>query len=115
MYYYWLGHFYRRSGIDYEAVHPPYGIVVDDLPDDVERVEVEGRVYYYVDGVFYRPRSGGTYVVVSPPPGALVSYLPGDARRFEGPDGEVFVARGAIYVAVERDGTTWYLVTGSER
>lgn len=115
IYYYWLGAFYRRGGIWYEAVDPPYGIAVEDIPADAERLEVGGRVYFYYDGVFYRPGSDGRYSVVRAPLGAVVSHLPRSARRVTTSEGERYLVRDTIYVAVERDGATWYVVTGQDR
>jgi hypothetical protein len=54
MEYYWCdGIFYNRIDDGYEVVKPELGTVVYELPDDVEKVEINGFVYYEFDDILY--------------------------------------------------------------
>jgi hypothetical protein len=52
-----------------------HGHVVAKLPHGHRVIHVDRSVYYFYDGIFYRPGSTG-YVVVSAPMGAIVVSLP---------------------------------------
>ncbi len=55
VYYYYYGTYYQKAADteEYVVVEPPIGAKVDALPEDYETVEVNGMVYYRLDGVYY--------------------------------------------------------------
>jgi len=63
-YFYHGGLFFRKSGIKFVIVAPPIGAIVPVLPFGfVTFTFGPGIVYYYLDGVYYKPVTEG-YVVV---------------------------------------------------
>ncbi len=60
-YYYYYGTFYTHntSADYYEVVAPPKNAIVEWIPRGAERVEVEGEVYFIIDGVQYLSFNGG--------------------------------------------------------
>jgi len=63
-YFYHSGLFFRKSGIKFVVVAPPIGAIVPVLPFGfVTFMFGPGIVYYYLDGVYYKPVPEG-YVVV---------------------------------------------------
>lgn len=79
-YWFWSGVWYAPAPYGYTVVRPPYGVVVDVLPDFRTLVVIGGITYLYLNGVYYRERIGGGYVVVPSP--TLGAVLPGgDMQR----------------------------------
>jgi len=63
-YFYHNGLFFRKSGIKFVIVAPPIGAIVPVLPFGFVTFTFGPRiVYYYLDGVYYKPVPEG-YVVV---------------------------------------------------
>lgn len=79
-YWFWSGIWYGPAPYGYMVVRPPYGVVVDLLPDFRTLVLLGGITYLYVNGVYYRERPGGGYMVVPSP--VLGTITPGgDTQR----------------------------------
>ena len=91
--YYHVNPWYRRVLHDGEEGYvlstAPVGYQQDELPNETETVELDGKTYYYEEGSFWRKASGGGYVVVKAPAGAEVSSIPEDASAAT--EGEVTV------------------------
>jgi len=52
--YFWFnGIFYNNVDDGYEVVEPEIGTIIYELPDEYERVEVDGNTYYEFDNVLY--------------------------------------------------------------
>lgn len=53
-YYYQNGVFYVLDADgQYRVIVPPAGALVDELPDDNEKIRIDGEVYYKVDDTIY--------------------------------------------------------------
>jgi len=73
----------RERYLQYREGRRPYsppefyrrGYRLPALPQSYVRIVIGSDLFFYWDGVFFRPHGEG-YVVVSPPPGARVRYLP---------------------------------------
>ena len=53
-YYYQNGVFYVLDADgQYRVIVPPAGALVDELPDDNEKIRIDGEVYYNVDDTIY--------------------------------------------------------------
>jgi len=81
--YYHVNPWYRgvlREGEEgYVLCTAPVGHQEDQLPEGTEKVEVDGKTYYYADASFWQKASGGGFVVVAAPVGAEVSSIPEEA------------------------------------
>lgn len=52
--YFWLDGIYYQSVDDaYQVVKPELGTVIYELPDDYERVEIDGNTYYEFNNILY--------------------------------------------------------------
>ena len=52
--YFWFdGIFYLRAGDQYEVVYPEVGTLVYELPDNAEKVEIDGNLLYESNDVLY--------------------------------------------------------------
>ena len=57
IYYYHSGIYYTETGNEdekYEVTEPPVGVVVDELPEDVEKIILDGNEYYEYNNVIYK-------------------------------------------------------------
>jgi len=80
--------------------HPHYGLHMHFLPDGYFTVWVEGRRYYYYDGLYYTYVGAGDYVIVNPPLGAYVAAIP--------PDFQPMIINGRTYYA---NNGVYYILT----
>jgi hypothetical protein len=65
-FFYDRGVFYRRRLLDYVVVPAPIGAVVREVPEECEKVVINGVTYLNYDGVYYKSGPSG-YTVVSIP------------------------------------------------
>jgi hypothetical protein len=83
--YYHYNPWYRKVLHDgeegYALSGAPVGHRSDSLPDDAEKVDVDGKTYFYADWSFWQKTSDGGYVVVDAPIGAEVSTIPEEAAK----------------------------------
>ncbi len=83
--YYYYNPWYRK--VEHEGEEgcvlcgAPIGHRSDSLTDGAEKVDVDGKTYYYADWSFWEATSDGGYVVVEAPVGAEVSTLPEEALK----------------------------------
>lgn len=54
IYFYNRGNYYVYRHHYYEPVPPPIGARVDQLPEGCNKVVINGRIYYDLDGVYYK-------------------------------------------------------------
>ncbi len=72
----------------YLQVSAPVGYEVEQLPE-AERVEVDGKTYFYAEGAFYADQ-GEKFAVVEPPVGAEVSSVPKEASNPNEQESDLF-------------------------
>ena len=53
MYFVVAGTFYTQIGNEYEVVEPEIGTIVYELPEDYERVTIDGQTYYEYGNILY--------------------------------------------------------------
>ena len=54
-YYYQNGVFYVLDADgQYRVILPPAGAIVEELPDDMKKIRLDGEVYYQVDDTIYQ-------------------------------------------------------------
>ena len=74
--YYWYGGvFYQPYNGGYQAITPPMGAIVPNLPSGAVSLEVGDVNYYYYAGTFFQPLNAG-YQIIQAPAGAIVYNLP---------------------------------------
>jgi len=67
-YFYYDGLYYSYvGGGDYVLVNPPMGAYVNAIPSDFQRVNINGRIYYTDNGVYYLLTEHHGYKVVAAP------------------------------------------------
>jgi hypothetical protein len=73
-YYFHEGVWYRRSGLGFVVIAPPFGIGIPVLPPFYTTIWVGGIPYYYADDTYYvwRPEAR-EYVVTEPPQDAAAA------------------------------------------
>lgn len=88
-YYFHEGAWYRRSGLGFVVIAPPFGIGIPVLPPFYTTIWVGGVPYYYADDTYYvwRPEAR-EYVVTEPPQDAAAATTTPDR------DDELFVYPG---------------------
>lgn len=64
-YFYDEGTFYQQYQLEYVAVVPPIGIIVNSIPDDARQIVSNGQLFFRFKGVFYVRVDQG-YQVVEP-------------------------------------------------
>lgn len=69
---------------------------VDRLPIHYQTKRVNGKIYYYDDGVFYR-KSRGRYNIVPPPVGAVISWLPRGYKTVHDRGERYYYVNGTYY------------------
>lgn len=66
-YYCYDGHFFRyRPGVGYILVDIPYGMAFEYLPNDFERVYINGYLYFRVNNLFFEYTRGGYQLIHYP-------------------------------------------------
>ncbi len=80
-YYCYDGFFFRyRSGVGYVLTDVPFGMIFEDLPDNYERVLVNGYLYFRVGNLFFERTNYGFLLVHYPER----YYAYNDDYRFDG-------------------------------
>ncbi|MCC7402668.1 MAG: hypothetical protein IT214_14405 [Chitinophagaceae bacterium] len=80
--------------------YPPgisVGLRIGTLPFGFNTIYVGPRLFYYYDGIYYRPYGDNEYEVASPPLGAKVPALPGNARITLINGQKYYVSNGTYY------------------
>ena len=67
VYHYKNGVFYRKMGDRFVKVMPPAGIKVQNLSSSYRIINLNGKIFYESNGVYFRPLRHGGFVVVKPP------------------------------------------------
>jgi hypothetical protein len=94
--------------------YPHIGFTIGVLPLGYVPFYFGSSLYYYHDGVYYRPYNNG-YQVAMPPVGAEVPALPAHARAIM-IDGMQYYTQSGVYYKPETkaDGTQAYIVAGKD-
>jgi len=97
-----------RGGYGYYPMYPPVyryyprgvsvGIRVRTLPFGFSAIYVGPRLFYYYNGIYYRPYGKDQYEVAAPPLGAKVPSLPGNAKVTVINGQKYYVANGTYYI-----------------
>ena len=91
------------------AVQAPVGAQVPDIPDQAEKVEIEGsdKNNYYVAGAFYEQNEDG-YIVIPATAGTIVPNLPDGGEEVKIGD-QTYVQFGETYYQpIQVDGKNMY-------
>ncbi|MDD6211203.1 MAG: DUF6515 family protein [Bacteroidales bacterium] len=109
-YYYDDGQFFFHLNNGYVAIPSPQGYIIPELPQDADKVPMQGADYFYFAGTFFQPVPGG-YVVIPAPVGAIVYSLPPWAHVL-GSEGEIngYELGTDIYQVVYYKGAKAYMV-----
>jgi len=75
---------------------PSWGYHMHFLPDGYFTVWVDGRRYFYSDGLYYLYVGDGDYVIVNPPIGAYVNVIPPDFQPVS-INGRLYYTNGGVY------------------
>lgn len=102
-----------RGGYGY-GFYPSLGFYYNALPFGYYPFYMGSALFYYYDGVFYRPYDDG-YVVTAPPVGASVPSLPRNAKAIMIDNQQFFEAGGVYYKIIINDkGDKVYVVAGKD-
>lgn len=112
-YHYDAGVFYQPYNGGYQAVAPPPGAVVPELPPDRTPVQVGDDTYFYFGGIFYVQAPNG-FQVVPAPAGAIVYNLPQGCTQVQAGNITYLQYNGDYYQPVEVDGQPAYEVVNIE-
>jgi len=75
---------------------PHWGYHMHYLPDHYFTIWVDGRRYFYSDGLYYSYIGDGDYVIVNPPIGAYVNVIPPDFQPVN-INGRLYYTNGGVY------------------
>jgi len=107
-YYYDDGIYYQQVGNDYQAVYPPVGANVVELPNGAIEIVAGNLAYYYAGGAFYVQQAGG-FVIAAPPMGVIVPELPPGTVQVSVNGGVAYQFNGIYYRPVFVNGVTQYM------
>jgi hypothetical protein len=94
--------------------YPSLGFYFNTLPYGYYPFYMGSSLFYYYDGIFYRPSDDG-YVVTAPPVGAAVPGLPKGAKAIMIDNNQFFEYNGVYYKIVINDkGDKVYVVAGKD-
>jgi len=93
----------RERHFFYYHDHPDYGYHLHFLPVGYDVIWVDGKIYYYYDGLYYI-REGFDYVLVSPPVGAYVNVIPPDFQPVSINGRIYYTNNGFYYLLTEHHG-----------
>lgn len=105
-----------RTGFGYRGYYgyPGLGFYFNALPFGYYPFYMDSALFYYYDGVFYRPYDDG-YVVTAPPVGAAVPSLPRGAKAIMIDNQQFFEYNGVYYKIIINDkGDKVYVVAGKD-
>lgn len=105
-----------RNGFGYRGFYgyPTLGFYFNALPFGYYPFYMGSSLYYYYDGIFYRPYDDG-YVVTAPPVGAAVPGLPKGAKAIMIDNQQFFEYNGIYYKIIINDkGDKVYVVAGKD-
>jgi hypothetical protein len=112
-YHYDNGVYYTASSGGYTVVNPPTNIVVNTLPEGVEKITLNDVPYYYFGGAFYEA-SGDSYRVIDAPGGAVITNIPEGATE-EDIEGTKYVVYNYTYfLPITQNGKDLYQVVTME-
>ncbi|MCC8427300.1 DUF6515 family protein [Mucilaginibacter sp. UR6-11] len=94
--------------------YPSLGFYFNTLPYGYYPFYMGSSLFYYYDGIFYRPYDDG-YVVTAPPVGAAVPGLPKGSKAIMIDNQQFFEYNGVYYKIVINDkGDKVYVVAGKD-
>jgi hypothetical protein len=108
-----------RSSLGYRGGYglfgyPSLGFYFNTLPYGYYPFYMGSSLFYYYDGIFYRPYDDG-YVVTAPPVGAAVPGLPKGSKAIMIDNQQFFEYNGVYYKIVINDkGDKVYVVAGKD-
>ncbi|MES2426285.1 MAG: DUF6515 family protein [Bacteroidota bacterium] len=108
------GRAFGRPGYNYIG-YPYSGFYLNALPYGYYPFYMGASLFYYSDGIFYRPYDDGGYVVTAPPVGAAVPQLPKGAKGIMIDNQQYFEYNGVYYKIVLNDkGDKVFVVAGKD-
>ncbi|HEY9533531.1 MAG TPA: DUF6515 family protein [Mucilaginibacter sp.] len=105
-----------RTGFGYSGFYgyPNLGFYFNALPFGYYPFYMGSSLFYYYDGIFYRPYDEG-YVVTAPPVGAAVPSMPRGAKAIMIDNQQFFEYNGVYYKIIINDkGDKVYVVAGKD-
>jgi hypothetical protein len=108
------GYGFYRPGFGYFG-YPYLGFYLNALPFGYYPFYMGADLYYYANGIFYRPYDDGGYVVTAPPIGAAVPKLPRGTKSIMIDNKQYYEFNGVYYTAVVNDkGEKVFVVAGKD-
>lgn len=103
-----------RPGYSYFG-YPYAGFYLNTLPYGYYPFYMGASLFYYSDGIFYRPYDDGGYVVTAPPVGAAIPQLPKGAKSIMIDNQQFFEYNGVYYKIILNDkGDKVFVVAGKD-
>lgn len=106
------GAFYVSVDSGYIVVNAPVGISVKPIPDDYQRVIISGQIFYYSQGIFFKPQGKKEFQVVYGPERAQVTKIPENSQMVKIKEQDAYLTNGAIFILGNSHTRQYYELVG---